>query len=74
MQLAKEIGDKCWNALAYTHTSYCGNFPPKGDDHASLLRAKGFEDEGLQDTLIIRASKEVLLDLPKSKNYEIQIK
>lgn len=51
----------CWEALAYTHTCYDGEYPPNPRNHASLLRAKGFRDAGLPDPLIIRAKSEGLL-------------
>lgn len=59
----------CWEALAYTHTSYDGKFPPTDNNHSNLLRAQGFLESGFPDPLVLRAVKDGLMELPNTENY-----
>lgn len=55
VELAKDLGEKCLNSLAYSHTCYDGTFPPCGKCHACHLRQRGFQEAGIEDPLISRA-------------------
>lgn len=54
--MASQIPE-CLDALAYSHTCYEGTFPPCEACPACKLRAKGFKEAGVNDPLLIRASR-----------------
>jgi 7-cyano-7-deazaguanine synthase len=53
--LAQEVG--AMGLLAWTHTCYNGSVPPCGSCPACHLRARGFEQAGVADPLLVRLQR-----------------
>lgn len=70
VQFAKRLKG-CWEALAFTHSSYDNEYPPNPKDRASQLRAKAFLLAGFPDPMIMKAWKDRRLKkLPETENYK----
>jgi 7-cyano-7-deazaguanine synthase len=51
VELAKKLG--ALEALGMSHSCYNGQYPPCGSCPACLLRAKGFDESGITDPLLV---------------------
>ena len=61
----------CYVALAYSHTSYAGDYPPYNRNHATILREESFRLAGIPDPLILRAHLEGRMVLPDEDHYNL---
>lgn len=66
-----DMGMQAFATLAFTHTSYAGEYPPMDMNHANVLRAEGFRVARLPDPLIVRAYSEQEMDLPRRSDGSI---
>lgn len=67
--LAHSIGRDAIGALAFSHTSYDGQYPPTDMNHSNVLRAQGFLEADRPDPLVVRAWMDGLMKLPNTRNY-----
>lgn len=70
VQMAMDL-DRCYEALALSHTSYSNGLQSSSKDHAALLRNKGFEKAMIPDPLVLREHIEFHTSLPETPNYVI---
>lgn len=68
--MAFNMGNGCWKALAYSHTSYDGKYPPTDNNHSNILRAQGFLEANLPDPLVVRAVMEGVMERPEIPAYQ----
>lgn len=52
LDMPAQIKRECWKAMSHSHTCYKGNKTPCLLCPACVLRAKGFEEAGMEDPLI----------------------
>lgn len=63
----------CMTALAFSHTSYDGKFPPTDMNHSNVLRAQGFLEANKPDPLVVRAFAIGAMNLPDTANYNCDL-
>jgi 7-cyano-7-deazaguanine synthase len=57
VHLALQLGSAAMEALAFSHTCYQGSVPPCGTCSSCILRARGFQEAGIEDPLITRTMR-----------------
>ena len=72
VQALHDMGEYYFSVLSYTNTDYHGEWPPKGDNPATVLREKGFKEAGIRDPLLLRDT-DPLLEYNEDDYYELAL-